>query len=275
MVIKAVYDKLEDIPDTYRDLFTEKGEKWELTGVEGLKTAGDVTRIQTALEKERASHKAAKAKLAEWGDLTPDGVHAKLDRFDELETAAGGKLDDAKIEEMVGKRVEAKLKTVTAPLERELTKRKTELDAANSTLVTLQTDLQGRVLRDTLRPILNERHVLPEHHEDVFMFAERHLQRTDDGHFITRDGVGVTPGLPPKDWIDEFLPKKPGWLPPSVGGGARGSGAPGLANNPWSDAHWNMTAQGAYLTQHGVEKAKQAATAAGTTIGGPRPKPAH
>jgi hypothetical protein len=46
-----------------------------------------------------------------------------------------------------------------------------------------------------------------------------------------------------------------------------------MANNPWSHENWNLTAQGRYYQEHGAEKANRMAAAAGTTVGGQKPKP--
>ena len=201
---------------------------------------------------------------------------ADLDRMEELEAAAGDKLDDAKIDELATKRAEGIVKTRVAPLERELKKLKADHEA----LQVSNTDLLGkantRKREDTLRPLLTEAKVLPEHHEDVFLYAERHLEQTDDGKFIAREGVGgITAGATPKDWLMEMLDKRPGWLPGSQGGGARGSGPSGGflgGPNPWSAENWNMTKQGEYLKAHGREKADAAAKSAGTSVGGQMPK---
>jgi hypothetical protein len=60
-----------------------------------------------------------------------------------------------------------------------------------------------------------------------------------------------------------------------VGGGSGGSqnnfGTGGT--NPWSLDGWNMTKQGQYVRENGVEKAEQMAKSAGTTLGGPKPMP--
>jgi hypothetical protein len=67
--------------------------------------------------------------------------------------------------------------------------------------------------------------------------------------------------------------KKPHWWPMSRGGGAGGGqGLGDMINNPWSADSWNMTAQGRLYNENPT-RAKQLAEAAGTTIGGPRPKP--
>ena len=42
MALQATHDKLDDIPEAYRDLYTERDGKYELTGIAGIKTAADV-----------------------------------------------------------------------------------------------------------------------------------------------------------------------------------------------------------------------------------------
>lgn len=47
---------------------------------------------------------------------------------------------------------------------------------------------------------------------------------------------------------------------------------PKFANNPWSAEHWNLTHQGQYVRQYGVEVAKTKAKEAGTTLSGKPPQ---
>ena len=42
-------------------------------------------------------------------------------------------------------------------------------------------------------------------------------------------------------------------------------------DNPWSKAGWNLTKQGAYAKEHGVEKAQDAAKSAGSAFGATHP----
>lgn len=44
--------------------------------------------------------------------------------------------------------------------------------------------------------------------------------------------------------------------------------------NPWTFADWNLTLQAQYVQQFGLDRAQARARDAGTTVGGPRPKPA-
>jgi hypothetical protein len=45
-----------------------------------------------------------------------------------------------------------------------------------------------------------------------------------------------------------------------------------VSNNPWSAAHWNMSEQGRILREKGREYADRLASAAGTKVGGVKPR---
>ena len=274
MGLKTVYDSLEDIPEAYQDLFTEKGGKFELTGVDGIKTSADTERLQMSLGKEREAHKATKAKLQVWGELNPEDVHTKLDRLPELEALAKGKLDDTQIEEIVTRRVEGTLRSKLSPLERQLKqleKEREELAQQNQQFA--QADRTRRI-HDNVRKALVESKVVNTAQEDALLLADRVFEiREDDGAIVTRDSVGVTPGLDPAAWLSEIQDRRPHWWPDSVGGGAQGSiggGGRGV-KNPWSAEYWNLTRQGQFLREHGDDRAAAMAKAAGTTLGGGKP----
>ena len=55
MALKAILDSLTDIPEALHGEYVERNGKFELQ-VEGMKTQGDVDRLQTALTKERNNH---------------------------------------------------------------------------------------------------------------------------------------------------------------------------------------------------------------------------
>lgn len=274
--LNAVYSSIDDIPETvdFRDLFAEKNGKYELTGIKGVKTQADIERLQVSLAKEREEHKAARDRLGAWGDLDHEEVMSKLDRMQELEAAAEGKLDDAAIDELANKRAEGLLRTKLGPMERQLKK----FEAQNAELAEQNSKFQAanirRTIHDDLRKALIKAKVRPEAYEDALMLGERVFEVAEEG-VLTKDGVGVTPGLRPSDWLAEIEEKRPHWWPDSVGGGARGTGAPGSGlggANPWSSEHWNLTKQGTTLREKGTEYAERLAQAAGTTVGGAKPK---
>ena len=276
MALQAMYDTQEEIPEAFRELFTEKGEKWELTGVTGIKTQGDIDRLQTALVKERDDHKATKGRLEVWGELDPEDTKAKLEKYPELEAAAEGKIDEKKMDEMVNRRVEATVKSQTAALQRQIDSLTTERDEVKAENVGLLGEKRTRVIHDNVRDVLTKQKVIPEAFEDALMLADRVFEiREDDNSVITRDQVGVTPGVTADIWLSEMQDRRPHWWPTSAGGGGRGTGTgpgTGFKNNPFSREHWNMTEQGRVVREDGMEKAQQMAKSAGTTVGGQMPQ---
>lgn len=280
MVLKDVHDALDEIPEPYRPLYTEKNGKWECTGISGMKTSLDVKRALDGAEKERVEHKATKEKLKAWADVggTPDEVLAKLDRLPELEAAAKGKLDEAQIEAIVERRVEGTLKSKLAPVERENKTLKTQVADLTGKVTGYEKEKRDRKVRDDVTLALVEAKVLDDARDDALVHAERVFEIDEHGNTVTRDGVGVPPGLNPTQWLAEIQPRKQHWFPGSVGGNAAGNGKPlGFqpGSNPWSADSWNLTEQGRYAKTHGPERAARAAQAAGSSLGATSPpKPA-
>jgi len=279
--IRTSYNSLDDVPESvedFRDLFTEKDGKVVLTGIAGLKTQEDVDRINEGLRKEKNDHKATKAKLSAWSEIgeDPEKVAESLARIPELETAAKGKLDDADIDKIANERAERIAKSRISPLERDVKALTTERDELLEQRDTLAGEKKRRTIHDLTRKALMDSKALPEAHDDALFQAERLFEiREDDGAVVTRDGVGVTPGIDPATWLAEIQDKKPHWWPGSVGGNAKGSGGGGgfSGKNPWSADGWNMTEQGRIVREKGKDTADKMAKAAGTTVGGPKPAP--
>lgn len=268
MALKAVVDKIDDIPEQYRDLYSERNGKWELTGVEGVKTQADIDRLSSALEKERNDHKQTRASLTAWGDLKPDDTIAKLDRMGELEAAAAGKIDDKKIEDMV----EARVKSRLAPVERDLIKTKTDLVASQGEVTNYKQREKTTKIHETIRRAGSAAKLLDTAIEDAIVLGERVFDVNESGDVVTKDNSGVTPGVGPDVWLTDMQQKRPHWWPASAGGGANGGGGGSkIANNPFSAEHWNLTEQGK-LVNESPAKADQYAKAAGTKVGGPRPQ---
>ncbi|HET6417628.1 MAG TPA: hypothetical protein VFG22_15125 [Polyangiales bacterium] len=277
MALKAVHESLDEIPDEYRTLYTEKSGKYELTGIQGVKTQADVDRLSEAIKVERAKTASVKERLAAWGDLDHEEVKRQLDRVPELEAAAKGKLDEDEIERIVERRVDGTIRSRLSPIERQLKtieKERDELKSANDAWT--QRD-RTRKVHDSVLKSAVDAGVEPDVHDDVLLWADRLFEvREDDGQVVTKDGMDVTPGITPADWLSEIQPKKKRiWWGDSVGGGSTGSNGrrvPGFSGkNPFSAEHWNMTEQSRVYREMGRERCEQLAKAAGTTLGGQRP----
>ncbi len=266
MAIKAIYEKQDEIPEQYRDLFSERSGKWELTGVEGVKTQGDVDRIQEALRKEKSDHKVARDRLSAFGDMEPDKVREQLDSIEELKLRAEkGSLSDEKLEELVNARMARKL----APLERELVTTKGALEKEKARAGELEGTIRRGTIERSLREAATAAKMVPEAIEDMVLLGERVFDVAEDGVVTVREGSGYPLGLRAGEWLKEMQEKRPHWWPPSQGGGAGGSGGGGAGggSNPWSPDAWNVTAQGAYIRAHGEEKAARLAEQAGSRLG--------
>lgn len=261
------YDDFESIPQAVRHLFKEQDGKWVLVGAGEIKTVQDVNNVQEGLRKEREDHKETKRKLAKFNNLDPDEVFQKLDRIDELEAAAGDKIDDNKINEMV----ESRIRSRTAPLERQINQLTTERDELTGEVDEFKQKERRRTIHDHIRKAAGQAKLRDTAMDDALLVGENVFEVTEDNRVVTKDGVGVTPGVEPTVWLTEIKQSRPHWWPESQGAGARGGdGGSGGMNNPFSKDHWNLTEQGR-LVQQDRSKAEQMARAAGTTIGGKRP----
>lgn len=269
--LELLYETQEDIPENFRDLYTERDGKWSLTNVKGLKSQEDIDKLNASLVKERNDHKDTKKKLKPFEGLDAEEAREKLDKYDELALAAENNPDADKLAEQVEKLADAKVATATAPLTRELEELRTENEENKGKILTFETKETSRVITDSVRKAALGIKVVDTALDDVLMLGEKVFEVKEDGSVLTKDSVGCTPGVAADIWLSEMQEKRPHWWPASTGGGGRGNtGGGGFANNPFSRDHWNLTEQGKAYTESST-KAEQMAKAAGTTIGGPMP----
>lgn len=269
MAIQAILDKIDDVDEKYRDLYTEKDGKFELTGVVGFKTQADVDRVKEALRKEKTDHGAHKEKWRLFADKEPGDILTLLDRIPELEAAASGnEIDADKMEELLGKRLATKL----APIERDRVDLQHKLDESLTTIDAYEKENVRRSIHDGARKGIVEMKTLDTASEDILMLAERVFEVSEDGKILTKDNSGCTPGIEPKAWLLEMQASRPHWWGESTGGGGSGNNGKGggFANNPWTKDHWNMTEQGKALIAN-RSQAEQMAKSAGSSIGAIKP----
>lgn len=284
MALKFSYSKDQfenEVEEGFRSLYSERNGQMVLTGITGAKSQEDVDRVQNALNAEKTAHKATKDRLrplafnghsiVEMGDEELKTTVEAFDAYEELKTKAdgAGQASEEKINQLVEQRINAKLK----PIERERDNAKTELKTAGEKIAAFEAENTTRTIHDKVREARIASKVIDSAEPDVLMLAERVFEVTADGRIVTKDKVGVTPGIEADIWLQEMQDKRPHWWPDSQGGGATGDKGSGGAtgDNPWTAKNWNLTKQGEYLNKHGEAKAEQAAKAAGTSIGGPKP----
>lgn len=267
-MLNSILDSLEGLSDELKGYYVEKNGKFELQ-VAGMKTQADIDRLQSALVKERNDHKILRDRYAPLSDKKVEDILAQLDRIPELEASASGKPDETKINELV----EARIKSKLGPLEREKGTLSQKLTEALKNLEGFQIKERVRTIHDSVREAIQKMEGFQQSAiEDALLYAERMLDVDETGKVVTKEGVGVTPGVEATAWLSDMQAKKSHWWGPSQGGGASGNrlGGPGIGNNPWKPETWNMTEQGRILRENRA-RAEQLARVAGTSIGGPRP----
>lgn len=286
-MLKTVYATQEEIPEGYENLYTERNGQWELTGVQGVKTQADIDRVQGALVKEREAHKVTKAALVPFEGLDPEAIAATTIELEEVKAQLAavkgdGTIDETKLEPIIAARVAQRV----APVEREKASLTRQLDAAKATIATkdgevtgLKTTITTGNVERAIRDAAVEAKVQGPAVVDAVLHGRSVFEVTEDGRIITKDSAGVTPGLTPKEWLNDQKETSPHWWPASVGGGSKGGGSNGAggyagANNPWSKEGWNITKQGALIKSLGETKAAEIAAQAGCKIGDTKPKAA-
>lgn len=266
-MLEQKYATKDLIPAGFLHFYKEVGGEWVLKVATDIKTEDDVARVQEALRKEREDHDATRIKLAAFGTLEPADTLAKIDRIAELELAAKGKLDDAQIDAIVETRITSRL----APVERERDTLRTALDTTKVQVETLQGEITTTNILDQVRSAGIKAKLTEGGLEDALHYARTLFTKSPDGQIVTKEGVGVTPGVDPTVWLTEVQEKKSHWWPAAVGGGSTGNNAGGGGgSNPFSADSWNMTEQ-SVLVRSNPARAQQMAAAAGTTVGGAKP----
>ena len=272
MRLKTVYNKLDEIPENYRELYSERDAQFVLTGIDGVKTEEDVRRIGDSLSAARTERDTLKRTLKDWQDLGElSEVQSKLSSIPELQARAdsNGKLTDEDLEKIVDARVQQKV----APVENQLRKAEEEKNELKNQNTTLVKDRDSRTIRDAIREAaMNDKlgKFRPTAFEDAFNMAEKCFEIVE-GKVVVKTGTSFIPGSGPEDWLREIQPLRGHWWEDSEGGGARGgSGATTYPNNPWSADNWNLTQQGLLVSTDRAKAAKMA-EAAGSSIGSPAP----
>ena len=268
MAFELKYDKLEDVPTEVLYLYVEDDSgAYVLLKSSSIKTTKDVDVVRESLRKEREDHKSTKQNLAKFGTLNAEETLVRLDRIDELEALNDGKATDEKISELVEKRLLGK----TAPLQREIDNLKATAIESSATITNYETKDTQRTIHDHIRKASAKSKIRESAVQDVMVIGEQ-LFEVEDGtnNIVTKDNVGVTPGLNVDDWLTECQETRQHWWPDSQGGGATGGAGTGMIVNPFSHKDWSMSKQ-AELYKSDSAKAAKMAEIAGTTVGGQRP----
>ena len=274
--LKTIYEKQDEIPEGFGELYIEKGGKFELNAIEGVKTQADIDRVNDALKKERNDHKVVREKLQQFGEVDPatlpvlqEELAAAQARLNTI--TAEGKLDETKVQAQIDAAVNRAVGPVTRDkdsLARQLEVAKKLVADKEVEITNVKQEQQQEHVRNTLRDAVIAAKVVPTAIDDAVLVGERMFELVE-GKLVTKNEHGMTPGLNPKEWAKDMEEKRPHWFPTSVGGGAQGGkgGSSSVKDNPWSVAGWNLTKQGQVVKDIGAEKAADMAARVGSKLG--------
>jgi hypothetical protein len=215
MALKAVVESLDAVPEIHRTLYiqTDDGKfKLDAEGVE------DVSGLKSALEKERAERRQARADLEKFKDIDPVKYHdavARLNAIDEKELIDKGDLD---------KIVESRVKALKDRLEGELTNERTSKQTMQQRLEELLID--SEVQRESL-PLVVDTAMgdVVRRAREIFSIVDGHSVPMRDGKIVYGED-GVTP-LTIRDWLAGLAKTAPHLFKQSQGGGAGTGGGRG------------------------------------------------
>jgi len=257
-------DNLDSVPAQFHELYTQDGDKFKLSGINGLKTSEDVAKLSEAIRKERENHALAKVELAAYKEinLEPAFIMEQLSLVEELKAAKEAKQDDGKFDQAVASVADAKAKAVIRPLEAKLQQLEQEYSTATVRLQQFEQEKKARIITDSVQSAITKHKISPEFHEHIHLVAEREFEVDDNTNPVTRDGLRGVPGyLNPELWISECQSRYPHWFGTHVGGGAMGSGSTAGTVNPFAEKSFNATAQARMIRDNPAlaERMKQAA----------------
>lgn len=265
IMLNTSYGSLDEVPETFRSLYSEQDGRAVLSKVVGLKTQDDINRLQGALEKERNDHRQVKSMLSKLGDRDIEDVLKDLDSIPALKAAAKGA-------DNLDEQIASRLQQETAPLQRQLGEYESRVGELESLVNEYKTREVHRDINDVVGKFATKSKAIPEAIEDIQFMARSIFEKNEAGQVVAKADIpGVTPGISPEVWLVELQQNKPYLWPqsnlPNLGKGGKGAGGA----NPWSKDGWNMTEQGRILRENRT-KAEQLAAQAGTKIGGPKPQ---
>ena len=194
------YEKKEDIPKGFEDLYEEKDGKFSPKVTE----VPDVTKLNTALESQRTQAENEKKER-----IKAENALAELRR---KEAAREGNISDEQLNKL---------------REEDATKRKAELDPVQTELVETKAKLRKITLVDRLRTLGTAAGWLADRSDDALEAA---LKRADlaegsDTNIVVKDKDGKVTTEKIEDFLKVGFKKEKPWL--YAGSGASGSGAGG------------------------------------------------
>lgn len=281
MTLKAVVEKLDDIPDTLHTeyILNEQDKKYYLDLDDTFRNHAKVVPLANTLATLKEE---ARIKQATIDDLKgrveglPDDFDPNnyRDIVEELDRLKKDPANQDKVKELADlkKTYEDRIKTLEQRNNREHTEK---VEKLHTNIRKLQTVLDNKTAGDELTSALVGVGVKPE----LLKAAKAMLRavvkvnvddETEERRAVVETDLGE---VEVKNYIENWARSDEGkpFIQPPSGGGAEGSGGKGhTGKNPFSSEGWNVTEQGKLVVAD-PQKAQKLAQQAGTYFGGPRP----
>lgn len=213
-----------------------------------------VSKLEKALEAERAAHKSAKDSSRQFRARIAQGFGLGEDADADAITA---RLADS--ETIISER--------TASIAK-------ERDEALRRAADIESRWKGEKVDSALRSAFEKSGAKAEHLEDFLLLARGLFEVGEDGAVRTRkDAPDTLPGIDPSAWIhSELKAKRAHYFPLSSGGGAKGVPGLGAVGGPSIDCFkpgsHNLTQQFALVSAHGASAVRTALQRAGLAVPG-------
>jgi len=234
MALKAIYTKQEDIPEAVKEHYAEKDvngtKQWELQA-DGVKTQGDIDRLQEGLRKEREDHDASKAKLR---DAT-QSLQTTKDELDVLKEKGGDGNREPTNDELI------KLKQ----LERNNSELKEKLKVSEDGHRKLSSEVTAGTIKGELRKAAKGL-IRDDAIEDVIEKVHQNFV-ISEGNTLTNADLGDKSGMSTKDYLSDYAKDRNYLAIPSKSGGAKGG-----RTHQTSDADGPMSTR-EFLESQGVQ----------------------
>jgi hypothetical protein len=227
MKIQGSYDSVGDVPQEFKDSFTEVDGKFVLTGSIETKDTADYKEV---LKLKQSSfddmHKLKEQLKAETQAKTE--IQSKLEVV-ELQIKDGA--DPAKLQELV----ETKVKVQTE----ELTKQLAEANEKNGEF---QNKIYGNEKADFVNGIVGSFSDTVK--DDAKFMLNQIFERQADNTYLTKEGLGLEAGLNAEQATAKLLETRTHWQKQNTSDGASGGGEGGATGkNPFAKDSFNRTEQ--------------------------------
>ncbi len=274
-MLKYILNSLDEADEGSASHYTEQEDGTFILDLDGgpKDQSADVEKLNTSLRAARNDVKEVKERFRWVGELTQSEVQELRDKAEDLEyQLENGK---APSDEEIQERAERLAARQTRALESDLNETRSALSQYQQAITLHEAAANQRKIKDAVDAALSTEGTPKIHdsaREDIYPYAERILSVDEDGRVITKDGIGVDPGMT----FDEVLKdmqvsgRRNHWFVGSKGGGVGGDGKPGGGYNginPFDKkaGTWNL-GNATKMAKEQPKLAKRLATEAGANL---------